>query len=123
LREYGRYTIGIGPRNITHSLLIKSCDEFTYLETVLGEVTETDEHAPTDRETARTLLLKAVQAHGQRGEIPVLASRLRQTMLLMDSAFNEAHLGFAQFKDWLEESRDLVKLYGKDLQLFVAPRD
>lgn len=123
LREYGRYTIGIGPRNITHSLLVKSCDEFAYLETVLGEVAEADEHAPTDRETARTLLLKAVQAHGQRGEIPVLASRLRQTMLLMDSAFNEAHLGFAQFKDWLEENRDLIRLYGKDLQLFVAPRD
>lgn len=123
LREYGRYTIGIGPRNITHSLLIKSCDEFAYLETVLGEVAETDEHAPTDREAARTLLLKAVQAHGQRGEIPVLASRLRQTMLMMDSAFSEAHLGFAQFKDWLEENRDLIKLYGKDLQLFVAPRD
>ncbi len=123
LREYGRYTIGIGPRNITHSLLVKSCDEFTYLETVLGAVAETDEHTPTDRETTRTLLLKAVQAHGQRGEIPVLASRLRQTMLLMDSAFNEAHLGHAQFRDWLEENRDLIKLYGKDLQLFVAPRD
>jgi len=28
LREYGRYTIGIGPRSITHDLLVRSCDEF-----------------------------------------------------------------------------------------------
>ena len=36
LREYGRYTIGIGPRSSTHELLVKSCDEFIYLETALG---------------------------------------------------------------------------------------
>ncbi|MFQ5410594.1 MAG: NYN domain-containing protein [Anaerolineales bacterium] len=28
LREYGRYTLGIGPRDVTHPLLVKSCDEF-----------------------------------------------------------------------------------------------
>ena len=36
LREYGKYTLGIGPRNITHQLLVKSCDEFVYLETLNG---------------------------------------------------------------------------------------
>jgi hypothetical protein len=123
LREYGRYTIGMGPRSITHHLLVKSCDEFVYLETALGEATQVDEQLGIEREQARALLSKAVQVHGQRGEVPVLATRLKQTMLLMDPAFNEANFGYAQFKSWLEDNRDLVKLFVKDLQLFVAPLD
>src|SRR5512139_313340 len=78
LREYGKYTIGIGPRNITHHLLVKSFDEFVYLETALGEPAEEDEQASSEREMARNLLVKALQAHGQRGEFPVLATRLKQ---------------------------------------------
>jgi hypothetical protein len=123
LREYGRYTLGIGPRNITHHLLVKSCDEFIYLETALGETADVEEQSSVEREQARTLLLKALQAHGQRGELPVLATRLKQTMLLMDPAFNEANFGYVQFKAWLEDHNDLVRLYVKDLQLFVAPED
>lgn len=123
LREYGRYTLGIGPRSITHHLLVKSCDEFVYLETALGETTDVEEQSSVEREQARILLLKALQAHGQRGELPVLATRLKQTMLLMDPAFNEANFGYIQFKAWLEDNGDLVRLYVKDLQLYVAPAD
>ena len=123
LREYGRYTLGIGPRSITHHLLVKSCDEFIYLETALGETADVEEQSSVEREQARSLLMKALQAHGQRGELPVLATRLKQTMLLMDPAFNEANFGYVQFKAWLEDHNDLVRLYVKDLQLFVAPED
>jgi uncharacterized LabA/DUF88 family protein len=123
LREYSRYTLGIGPRSITHHLLVKSCDEFVYLETALGTGAETAETSSADRESARALLLKATQAHGARGELPVLATRLKQTMLLMDPAFNEANFGYSQFKTWLEDNRNLVKLFVKDLQLYVAPLD
>ena len=105
LREYGRYTLGIGPRSITHHLLVKTCDEFVYLETALGEPGEADEQTNIDREQASSLLVKAVQAHGQRGEVPVLATRLKQTMLLIDPAFNEANFGYSQFKAWLEDNR------------------
>ncbi len=65
LREYGRYTLGIGPRSITHHLLVKSCDEFIYLETALGETAEIEEQSSVEREQARTLLMKALQAHGR----------------------------------------------------------
>lgn len=123
LREYGRYTLGIGPRSITHHLLVKSCDEFVYIETALGELAEVDEQSCIEIEQARNLLTRAIQAHGQRGEVPVLATRLKQTMLLMDPAFNEANFGYSQFKSWLEDNPDLVKLYIKDLQLYVAPLD
>ena len=121
LREYGHYTIGIGPRSITHDLLVRSCDEFVYMETALGEPASNTDQSCVEIEAARALLTKALQAHGQRGEFPILATRLKQTMLLMDPAFNEANFGYGQFKSWLEDNRDLVNLYIRDLQLFVAP--
>jgi uncharacterized LabA/DUF88 family protein len=123
LREYGRYTLGVGPRSITHELLVKGCDEFVYLETALGETDEEDVQSSSEREAARNTLRKALQAHGRRGEFPVLAARLKQSMLLTHPAFNEANFGHDQFKDWLEENNDLVKLYVKDLQLYVTPVD
>lgn len=123
LREYGRYTLGVGPRSITHNLLVKSCDEFVYLETILGETAESDVQTSSERETSRTALRKALLAHGQRGEFPILAARLKQSMLLIDPAFNEANFGYSQFKNWLDENGDLVKLYLKDLQLYVTPID
>lgn len=123
LREYGRYTIGIGPRSVTHDLLVRSCDEFVYLETALGEMTGVDDQSCIAIEQARSLLEKALFAHGQRGDLPVLATRLKQTMLLMDPAFNEANFGYNQFKLWLEDNHDLAKLYIRDMQLYVAPVD
>lgn len=123
LREHGRYTVGIGPRSITHGLLVKSCDEFIYLETALGERADLDDQSCVEIEEARSLLAKALTAHGQRGELPVLAPRLKQTMLLMNPAFNEANFGYSQFKSWLEVNQDLAKLFLRDMQLYVAPLD
>jgi uncharacterized LabA/DUF88 family protein len=123
LREYGRYTLGVGPRTITHDLLVKSCDEFVYLETVLGDTDEADVQIFTEREDARRQLRKALQVHAQRSELPIQAAKLKQTMLLIDPAFNEANFGHSQFKTWLEENQDIVKLYLQDLHLYVAPID
>jgi hypothetical protein len=123
LREYGRYTIGVGPRSISPDLLVRSCDEFIYLEAALGEPAVIADTSGPERDEARILLGKALQAHGQRGELPILATRLKQTMLMMDPTFNEANFGYTQFKTWLEDNRDLVKLYLRDLQLYAAPVD
>jgi len=123
LREYGRYVIGIGPRAITHQLLVRSCDEFVYLETLIGEEPEEVDIYPQEREETRNLLRKSLAVYGQRGELPVLASRLKQTMLLIDPTFNEAKLGYNQFRDLLEANGDLCKIYFKDLQIYVAPAD
>ncbi|MEM7134652.1 MAG: NYN domain-containing protein [Chloroflexota bacterium] len=124
LREYSRYTLGLGPRDVTHPLLVKACDEFVYLESVISELSPVEpmgHHHGPDNETARNLLTKALRVHAQRGEVPILAAKLKQTMLLMDSAFNEANFGFSQFKSWLETNDDLLDLFLKDLQLYAAP--
>jgi len=121
LREYGHYTIGIGPRGSTHDLLVRSCDEFIYLETALGEFTDVEDQSSIEIEEARSLLIKAITAHGQRGDVPVLATRLKQTMLLMDPVFNEVNFGYSQFKTWLEDNPDLVEVINQELQLYVSP--
>lgn len=123
LREYGRYILGIGPRKITHSLLVRSCDEFVYLETVLGLAPDLLSTEDSAQESARRLLIKALDRFGQRGELPVLGQALKQTMLSMDPTFNEANLGYARFRNWLEDNKDLVKLFFRGLQMLVAPVD
>ncbi|MEZ4672757.1 MAG: NYN domain-containing protein [Caldilineaceae bacterium] len=127
LREYGRYTLGIGPRAVTHPLLSRACDEFVYLEAVLADFHEidtlVDQSMQADNEAARSLLIKALRIHGQRGELPVLATNLKQSMLMLDPAFNETNFGYAQFKSWLENNGDLLQLFMRDLQLYVAPKD
>lgn len=123
LREYGKYILGIGPRAITHPLLVKSCDEFIYLETMLGENREAIESTASEQESARKLLVSALSAHGKRGELPVPGAKLKQTLLSMDSTFNEANLGFSQLRTWLEDNGDLVNLYFKGLLMYVAPKD
>ena len=126
LREYGRYTLGIGPRDVTHPLLIRACDEFVYLESVLGDFSaehELHESVRSDSELARGLMEKALRVHAQRGELPVLAAKLKQTMLQMDPAFNEANFGYSQFKSWLETNQDVLALFVKEMQLYVAPKD
>lgn len=126
LREYGKYTLGIGPREVTHPLLARACDEFVYLEMALGELVGDDglvEAARADTEEARQLLLKALRIHAQRNELPVLAAKLKQTMLLLDSSFTEASVGHTQFKNWLEQNTDILTLFVKDHQIYVAPRE
>lgn len=123
LREYNRYTVGIGPRRITHPLLVKACDEFVYLETVLGVPDRSDTESVTEREKGRRLLRRALGVFGQRGDLPVLTAKLKPMMTSMDSTFNEANLGYGQFRDWLESNHDIVRLFFKDLQMYAAPPD
>ena len=121
LREYGRYVIGIGPQNGSHHLLVKACDEFIYLDTILGNGQAVD-RAP-EHQAARQLLREAVEIYDQRAEIPVLATKLKQMMLSMDATFSETELGYRQFRAFLEDNGDLIKLYQKGLQVYAAPQD
>ena len=123
LREHGLYTIGIGPRSATHPLLVTACDEYVYLETILGEPLHENGQATNDRESARQLLKRALDVFGKRGELPAPAAKLKTTMTSIDPAFNEANLGYGQFREWLESNSDLAKLYFKDIVMYVAPAD
>ncbi len=123
LREYGRYTLGIGPRDVTHPLLVRACDEFVYLEAILEDYADPSDAHSMGLEAARNLLDKALRIHAQRGELPIAAAELKKTMLMLDSAFNEANYGYAVFRVWLEHNAESLSLFTKDAQLYVAPTD
>lgn len=123
LREYGKHTIGIGPRSSTHDLLVRSCDEFIYLETALGELADIEAKSCIEIEEGRALLRKALRVHGSRGDLPVPVTQLKTTMILMNPAFNEANFGYSQFQDWLSTNGDLVNLVTRDMQVYAAPAE
>jgi uncharacterized protein (TIGR00288 family) len=120
LREYGKYTIGIGLRRSTSEILIKSVDEFVFYEAVVGSLDLSQEF---DVSEAHALLLRALRAFEQHGELPVFAGKLKQRMVALDPAFNETYYGYDQFKTFLEDSTDLVRLESRDNQVYVAPLD
>src|SRR5437762_707184 len=82
-----KHTLGIGLRHATGDLLVKSCDEFLFYESIMGRELG---GAALDGAQARELLARALRALQQQGALPVFASRLKQTMVALDSTFNEA---------------------------------
>ncbi|HEX9118450.1 MAG TPA: NYN domain-containing protein [Anaerolineae bacterium] len=121
LRDYGKYTIGIGLRSATSDLLRRACDEFIFYETlVVDELTDMAEELQLPDPSE--LLRRALIAAEQKGESPVFAGRLKQIMLGLDSSFNEANYGFAQFRAFLEAHRDLIGIQEDGLQLYVTLR-
>ena len=112
LRDYGKYTIGIGLHSATSDLLRRACDEFIFYETLITE--ELDDIADElQLPDPRELLRRALVAAEQKGEAPVFAGRLKQIMLSLDSSFNEANYGYQQFRGVPgRRSSDLITLAG-----------
>lgn len=123
LREYGKYVIGLGPQGISHRVLIVACNEFHYLEDILPESRAPSTPSFSAKEQARQILQKALDIHAQEDDLPVLATRLKQTIFTLDEDFDERELGYAKFRGWLESNHDLVALTFDGLQMFVSPAD
>jgi uncharacterized protein (TIGR00288 family) len=117
LREYGKHTIGIGLRHATGDLLVKSCDEFMFYESLVGRELG---GGALDGAQARELLGRALRVLQQQGALPVFASKLKQTMVALDSTFNEAILGHEQFAGFLRANADLVQLEYRNKLLYVG---
>jgi uncharacterized protein (TIGR00288 family) len=116
LKEYGKYTIGIGLRNSTSDLLVNACDEFLFYETLVGAPEVVSQF---DKEDARQLLIKAMKAlEGE--EQPIHGSKLKQTMIALDPSFNEANYGYDQFRDFLADNRDVVGVQFRNKVLYVT---
>jgi uncharacterized protein (TIGR00288 family) len=121
LRDYGKYTIGIGLHSATSDLLRRACDEFIFYETLVSEELAdiADELQLPD---PRSLLRRALVAAEQKGESPLFAGRLKQMMLNLDSSFNEANYGFQQFRTFLDAQQDMILIQEQDMQLYISLR-
>jgi uncharacterized protein (TIGR00288 family) len=121
LRDYGKYTIGIGLRSATSDLLRRACDEFIFYETLVAEEL-TNMAEELQLPDPRDLLRRALLAAEQKGECPIFAGRLKQIMLGLDSSFNEANYGYSQFRAFLESYPDLISIQEEGLQLYISLR-
>ncbi len=118
LRAYGKQVIGIGLRQSTSEVLVKACDRFILYDTLVGPETRTATHR---LERARLLLLGAMRTLlPQVDGSAVNGSQLKVMMVKMDSSFNEAELGYRQFRDFLEAQSDLVTVTVEDKVLSVT---
>ncbi|MBN1487543.1 MAG: NYN domain-containing protein [Anaerolineae bacterium] len=120
LRAYGKRVVGIGLRQSTSEVLVKACDHFILYDTLIEPDTRT---AVYRLERARQLLVDAMhtlipQVAGQ----DVNASALKVMMLKLDPTFNEADMGYQQFRDFVEGQSDLVDVQLEEKTLLVTLR-
>jgi uncharacterized protein (TIGR00288 family) len=134
LKELDRRVIGIGTRGSTSRLLVESCDEFIFYDTLaraeqarLADEEDDDEEqevesasgersvqtAPTlSREEVMSLLVETLSGIQKDEPGPVLGGLVKQSMLRKAPAFDETEYGYAGFARLLESARDkgLVRL-------------
>lgn len=120
LRGYGKRVVGIGLRDATSEVLVRSCDEFMLYDTLV----ESEETANTfDAEQGRQLLLTAMRQLNPRFENGLIpASNVKYEMLKLYPDFDEATLGYRQFRHFLDAQQDLVKTSVTDAGYMVSLR-
>ncbi len=121
LRAYGKYVVGIGLRQSTSEVLVKACDHFILYDTLIEPDTRT---AAYRLERARQLLMDGMRTLLPQVEGQVVnASALKMMLLKLDPTFNEADLGYRQFRDFIEGQSDLVRVTLDDKTLRVSLRE
>ena len=117
LRAYGKTVIGLGLRQSTSEVLVKACDHFVLYDTLI-EDTRTSVYR---LEKSRQLLLDAMRMMiPQVEDNTINGSQLKMMMLKMDPTFNEADLGYPQFRNFLEAQADLVRVEVRDQILWAS---
>ncbi len=122
LRSMNKRVIGLGTRGSTSRLLIASCDEFIFYESLRKkkpQVERAPKEAPTNEEgltmsksQAFTLLVETLSGLQKDDPKPVLAGLVKQSMQRKAPAFDETDYGYAGFARFLEaaQAKELVGL-------------
>jgi len=115
LRELNRRVIGIGTRRSSSRLLVESCDEFIFYESIIrGRAAKPVKRAePTSdaveslaRDEALTMLVGTIEGLQKDEAGPLLAGRVKQSLLRKAPTFDESEYGYAGFARFLEVARD-----------------
>lgn len=121
LRGYGKRVIGIGLRDATSDLLVRSCDEFIIYDTLM----ERDERPSSLQvESARQFvfsLLQEVSRSFPGGRIPLAV--LEEKVQEQRPDFSPAGLGFANLQRFLEAQQEASVFVQTDGETTVAFRN
>jgi uncharacterized protein (TIGR00288 family) len=106
LRENRRFVIGMGLKEATSNLLMKTCDEFIFIEDLETEQKTAPSLAklPKGKQKAFNLLLTVVRALIREGRDTLYSSLVKDTMKRKQPSFNELGLGYSTFGDLLEDA-------------------
>ncbi|MGD8395045.1 MAG: NYN domain-containing protein [Candidatus Eiseniibacteriota bacterium] len=123
LRAYGKQVIGIGVRRQgTSHVLVRTCDRFEFYENL---VTRPSIGHDDDYREARELLIHAMRAMSPAGNW-IKAAPLKALMQRQDPSFDEANLGYRQFKDFLRACGRAVEISeqpGSDILVRIAAEE
>jgi len=121
LRSMNKRVIGLGTRGSTSRLLIASCDEFIFYESLRKKKVAQAEEAPVEeadkgltlsKDDAFQLLVKTLGGLQKDDPKPVLAGLVKQSMQRKAPAFDESDYSYAGFARFLEaaQAKGLVGL-------------
>jgi uncharacterized protein (TIGR00288 family) len=102
LKEYGKYVIGVGIQESSSDILVQNCDEY-YSYTSLSGLRRTDEGGRESTADPWTLVERAVEQMGRRGDV-MRSDRLKQVLLELDPGFDEKAVGFSKFSKFVSEA-------------------
>jgi uncharacterized protein (TIGR00288 family) len=108
LRELGKSVVGVGPRSVLSEAVKKSCNRFIYIDenpntNDLSLVSKTSQL----REEALEILDRILEKFPDG----ISLSALKNSILEVDSAFDEQNLGFGGFMKFLQSAPETVVLY------------
>ncbi|MDN5862517.1 MAG: NYN domain-containing protein [Salinisphaera sp.] len=118
LKENDKRVIGCGVKSSTSELLVANCDEFIYYDDLVKTASKAGagkakagSKAPDKRAEAREKLVETVESLASDYD-PVWGSLVKQTIKRVYPGFTEAHHGFRNFTDLLQdaEKEGLLKL-------------
>jgi len=97
LREMGKQVLGAGPRSALSESVKSSCSRFFYTDTKLVDETQDEAIRASVFDDAVDVLETALKTF----DGPANCSALKNSMLNIDSAFDEKILGFKSFTDFV----------------------
>ncbi|MCK6505510.1 NYN domain-containing protein [Myxococcota bacterium] len=121
LRELNRRVIGIGTRRSSSRLLVESCDEFIFYESIIRsrrapppearprprpDAAVNDAVESLDKDEALVMLVETIEGLQKDEPGPVLAGRVKQSLLRKAPTFDETEYGYQGFARFLEAARD-----------------
>ncbi|MFZ5961101.1 NYN domain-containing protein [Pseudomonas knackmussii] len=101
LREKGKDVIGVGPKSPLSESVKTSCSKFIYTNT----------EQPVSKKEIRSAIddaMDVVEGILRKASGPLALASIKNSILNIDSAFNERSLGFSSFTDFIKSNEFII---------------
>ncbi|HRJ43609.1 MAG: NYN domain-containing protein [Caldilineaceae bacterium] len=120
LRGYGRYVVGIGLRDATSDLLVRSCDEFVIYDSLMERDENTSGFQVDEVRRLVLAILQRLTPGFENGRIPLAA--LTEEMATLRPDMTVTPLGFRDIPHFLASQREIALFTDSNGEVQVAFR-